>query len=244
MNNKKKIMVLGVSRSGKDQLCEYLRDVYGYNYTPTSWLIAEKVAYPSMRDKFGYKSVQECFDDRHQHRPLWKSLLKAYNANDKARFVKEVLAVNDFYVGLRCEEELAECKRQGVFDKIFWINRDGTTESESSCTVKPHMAQYYVDNNADLDTLKNVGAAYVHHVLTDDSLTGFCTNNSKHYGQFLESEYWNIGDSRPLVAGQYKVIAHDIVSSWYEEAYYDGKYWLTNKGGQQYPCIIDKWMEV
>ncbi len=243
MIDKNKVLLLGYGRSGKDKLCECLRDEYGYNYTPTSWLIAEKVAYPTMKATHGYKSIQECFDDRHNHRPLWKSLLETYNQDDKARFVKEVLAANDFYVGLRCEEELAECKRQGLFDQTFWVMKEGATESAESCTVAPHMANHFIDNNSDLDSLKNVGAKYVDHVLKNTSLTGFTTNNSLHYKEFLDSAEWSSGDSKPLAEGTYKIIAHDIVSSWFETAYFDGKWWLTNKDGQQFPCIIDKWVE-
>ncbi len=243
MKTKGKFLILGYKRGGKDTLGESLRDEYGYTFSSSSYAAAEIFIFDTLKEKYGYSTVDECFEDRHSHRAEWFDLISDYNSEDKARLAKKILETSDCYVGMRCAEELAECKRQGLFDTIFWVSRDGCLESEESCTVAPHMANHFIDNNSDLDSLKNVGAKYVDHVLKNTSLTGFTTNNSIHYKEFLDSESWSSGDSKPLVEGTYRVIAHDIVSSWFEKAYFDGKYWLTNKDGQQFPCIIDKWVE-
>lgn len=239
----KKLLILGYALSGKDELAEILSREYGYQYKTTSLAVAEVITYPILKESQGYSSAQECYEDRRRHRPLLKNLIAEYNDEDKARLAKEVLKTNDIYVGMRCKEEVQACIDQGVFDKVIWVDRNGAYESSDSCTVDSSMARYVVTNNGSLEDLRNVGAAFVHHIMTDDSLTGFVTNNSDHYGEFLSSSSWNEGNSKPKLAGTYKVIAHDIVSSWFETAYYDGKYWLTGEGQGQFPCLIDKWVE-
>ncbi len=238
-----KYVILGYKRAGKDQLGEYLQENHGHNLKSSSYAAAEIFLYDKLRTKYKYSSVQECFDDRHSHREEWFDLISEYNREDKTRLAREILKTNDGYIGMRCRKELQACLDANIFTHAFWVSRDGCLESAESCTVAPHMANHFIDNNSDLDSLKNIGAKYVDHVLKNTSLTGFTTNNSLHYKEFLDSAEWSSGDSKPLVEGTYKVIAHDIVSSWFETAYFDGKWWLTNKDGQQFPCIIDKWVE-
>lgn len=237
-----KTALLGYGRGGKDTLVEHLRDQYDHRYIATSLLIAEIVTYPVMKDTHGYKSVEECYEDRHNHRPLIKSLISEYNKEDKARLVKEVLAVNDFYVGLRCKEELDECKRQGLFDYICWVDRDGCFEDKSSCTVDRTMADYFIDNNGTLEDLKEVGAGFVNHIMSKtEQRYGFSTDNSIDHGKFLQSKQWDdMNETRPAELGTYTCLCHDIVNSWLEELYWDGNTWLTKMNGKLYECLVDK----
>ena len=46
-----KLLLIGTGRSGKDSLCEYVRDIYGLSYKGSSEIACEKVIYPQLKDR-------------------------------------------------------------------------------------------------------------------------------------------------------------------------------------------------
>jgi hypothetical protein len=76
-----------------------------------------------LKDKYGYKSFEECYEDRKQHRDEWFQMICDFNEPDKARLAKEILKRADIYVGMRSNSELQECKKQGIFDLIIGVYR-------------------------------------------------------------------------------------------------------------------------
>ena len=161
MIKKKKynFLIAGLGRGGKDTLSEILRDKYGITFQSSSYAAAEIFIYDLMKDVYGYDSVQECFDDRHNHRDLWYNLISEYNKDDKAKLAKGILESSDCYVGMRSREELEACKEQGIFSHIFWVDaseRVAYKEPESSCTVTKDMADYVINNNGTLKDLEHM----------------------------------------------------------------------------------------
>lgn len=144
-----KILVIGHARHGKDTTCEIMRDHYGLRFTSSSWFCAERVMFPLLSRKYGYETVQECFDDRHNHRAEWYNAIRNYNSTDPTRLARGILEENDIYCGLRAREELMACEDAGLFDAIVWVDRSEHVEPEpeSSCTVTRAMADYTLDNN-------------------------------------------------------------------------------------------------
>jgi hypothetical protein len=61
--------------------------------------------FPVLKERYGYQTEQECFDDRRNHREEWYQLIREFNAVDKARLCKHVLEKSDMYVGMRDYEE-------------------------------------------------------------------------------------------------------------------------------------------
>lgn len=150
-----KILVIGHARHGKDVVGLILKDGWGLKASSSSLFAAEKVVYPELKDKFNYHSVEECFEDRLNCRPLWKQLISEYNYHDKTRLAKEILKENDIYIGMRCHLELEEAKRQKLFDSIVWVDSGYRKDPEpsNSITVTRGMADYVIDNNGDLNQL-------------------------------------------------------------------------------------------
>lgn len=150
-----KLLIGGMGRSGKDTACEILEEQFGMTFTSSSWAAAEIFIFEQLRLHHNYKTVQECFDDRHSgdNRMLWYDMITEYNTDDKARLAKDILKKSDIYCGLRSKEELDECKRQGVFDLTIWIeatDRIGITESSGSITVTKDDFDIIIENNTSL----------------------------------------------------------------------------------------------
>lgn len=154
---KPKLLVIGYARHGKDTVCELLRDHFHYKFVSSSFFAAEKVVYPVLQQKYGYQSLQECYDDRSNHRSEWFDLIAAYNYPDPARLAKEMLEEHDIYCGMRNRLELQACEKQDLFDEIIWVDasvRGVQAEDVSSCTVSKHDASYYLFNNGTLSDLE------------------------------------------------------------------------------------------
>ena len=143
----RKILIIGHARHGKDTVAEFLRDYYGYTFKSSSFAALEYVMYPVLKEKYGYLSMEECYEDRVNHRAEWKQMITDYNTPDKAKLCKEILADNSIYVGMRCEEELRACAP--LFDMVVWV--DGSKrkppESKESMTITLDDGMYILDNN-------------------------------------------------------------------------------------------------
>lgn len=170
-----KIVVMGYARHGKDTVCELLRDKYGLTFTSSSQFCAERVVFPAVQQMWAdyndeqkgrnlpppsvpnYKTADECFADRGNHRALWFDLITAHNTPDKARLGREIFEENHVYCGIRNAREFHGLKNAGVFDWAIWVDateRGMPIEDKSSCTVEPWMADFILDNNGSVEDLE------------------------------------------------------------------------------------------
>ena len=155
--NGEKIVVMGYARHGKDTVCELLANKYGLKFTSSSWFCAERIAFPALKDKYGYKDVEECYNDRSNHRAEWFDLITAHNTPDKATLGREIFEENDVYCGIRNAREFHALRNAGVFHWSIWVDateRGMPVEDKSSCTVEPWMADFVLDNNGSLEDLE------------------------------------------------------------------------------------------
>lgn len=152
---KPKILIIGYARHGKDSVAEILRDGWGYKFCSSSMAACEKVVFPVMSKQEGYTSIEECFEDRVNHRTQWHQLISEYNTPCKGRLAKEIMETNDIYVGMRCQEELKAARR--LFDVVVWVDASKRhfPEPVSSNTLTKEMADYCISNNGDLVDLVN-----------------------------------------------------------------------------------------
>ncbi len=155
MSSKKKLLLIGHARHGKDTVGQILKDGWGYNFCSSSYAAADKVVFPTLAPLYEYKTLDECYADRVNHRPEWKDLITAYNTPDKTRLAKEIMEDNEVYVGMRCIDELLNCREQGVFDRVVWVDASYRKEAEpiSSNTLTRNMADYTIDNNGSINDL-------------------------------------------------------------------------------------------
>jgi hypothetical protein len=149
MNTKLKLMLLGYGRHGKDTVAEILARDYEYEFASSSWAAAEHAVYPTLALRYDYNSVEECFNDRANHRQEWYELIKAYNTPDLSRLAQQIYSTTDVYVGIRDRDEFYAVKNEGLFDYAIWVDASNRlpVESTDSCTVTKEDADIVLDNN-------------------------------------------------------------------------------------------------
>lgn len=143
-----KLLILGMSQHGKDTAAEILQALTGMRWISSSNAANERVVFPVLAPLYGYATLQECFDDRHQHKMEWKGLISAYNTPDKARLCKEILAESDCYVGMRCPLEYAASRH--LFDAVLWIDASRRRPPDPSMGIERDSTMILVDNNGPL----------------------------------------------------------------------------------------------
>ena len=153
--HKKKLLVIGHGRHGKDTVCEILRDKYGYSFESSSAFCSKLFIYEQLKDKYGYDNEAQCYADRHAHRAEWYDAICDFNKGDGARLGREIFEAHDIYCGLRNKREFYAMKNTGVFDYAIWVDRSDhlPPEAKDSMSLEQWMADFTIDNNGDLNEL-------------------------------------------------------------------------------------------
>lgn len=151
---KTKIIITGSAQHGKDTAAEFLRDKYQLPFKSSSYFALDKVIYPVLKDKYGYTTPDECFNDRDNHRPEWYELIVEYNTPVLTRLADELLETNVIYCGLRNIEEFNAIKQKyNIFS--IWIEGDPAKKKEptTSLTITADDCDYIVHNTKTLQDL-------------------------------------------------------------------------------------------
>lgn len=136
-------------RHGKDTMAEILRDNTDLKFMSSSQAAADIFIYEELKNKYSYKTPEECFEDRVNHRPEWYQLICEYNKDDRTRLAKDILKITNCYVGMRDRDEIRECINNGVFDLIVWVDASERLPEEdaSSFNIDKSCADIIIDNN-------------------------------------------------------------------------------------------------
>ena len=155
MQNDIRLLIIGHARHGKDTVAELLREYYGISFISSSQACVDIFIYDMLKDKYGYKTPEECFNDRFTHRSEWFQMICDYNKDDKARLAKDILKYNNTYVGMRSCDEIDECKKQGLFDLVIWVDACGRlpVENSSSFNITKDNADIIIENNESYEKL-------------------------------------------------------------------------------------------
>jgi dephospho-CoA kinase len=150
------ILIIGHGRHGKDTVAEYFADTFDMTYKSSSQAAAEIFIYDELKDSYGYKNFNECYEDRVNRRSEWYQMITKYNSGDRAKLAKGILVNNQCYVGMRDRDEITECIRQGIFDIIIWVDASKRypQESSDSFNIDVSCADFIIDNNGTLDELE------------------------------------------------------------------------------------------
>lgn len=144
-----KLLILGHARHGKDTFAEILNEQFGLKFKSSSVAASEIFLYDALKDKYGYSTPEECFEDRVNHRQEWHEMIVEFNKDDRARLAKEILKDADCYVGMRSGLEIEECVKQGLFDLIVWVDASDRLplEPSTSFNIDESYADIIVPNN-------------------------------------------------------------------------------------------------
>jgi len=147
------LLIIGHGRHGKDTLAEIFARDYGMTYKASSMAASEIFIYKMLKNVYGYKTPEECFADRSNHRSEWYDLICRYNKKDKARLAKDIMSTSDCYVGMRDKAEIKECLKQGVFDLVIWVDASSRhpKESKDSFNISIKSADILISNNGTLE---------------------------------------------------------------------------------------------
>lgn len=110
----------------------------------------------ALQDVLGYKSSEEAFADRVNHRALWFELIKAINCKDPATLGAIIFSEHDIYCGIRNITEYKGIREVDPGAISIWVDaskRHGP-EDDKSCTVTPDDMDIILDNNGTIDELR------------------------------------------------------------------------------------------
>ena len=160
-----KILILGNGRHGKDTLGELFNKYFGLTFMSSSQASADFFLYNQLKDKYGYTTSEECFEDRVNHREEWYQAICDYNKDNRARLAQDILSRSDCYVGMRDKEEFKECVKQKLFDIIIWVDASKRLPLEPGTSFNINMsdADIIVENNGTFEEFveksKRIGKA-------------------------------------------------------------------------------------
>lgn len=149
---KPKLIITGYKKHGKGTACEILaartRGLGAYNHMSSSMWCCKEFIFEALKGEYGYKTVEECYDDRVNHRVYWYEAIKHFNRNSPSRLASRIFADYDIYDGICDAGELHGVREAGLVDLVIWVDstgrglppegRDSMTVTESSCDVTIH----------------------------------------------------------------------------------------------------------
>jgi hypothetical protein len=118
---KKKICIIGHARHGKDTVAEMINERYGYTSESSSQAASRLFLYDELKNKYGYNSPEECFEDRVNHRAEWFDMICEYNKKYPGQLAADIMKSNDIYTGMRSNRELHACINDGIFNLVIGV---------------------------------------------------------------------------------------------------------------------------
>jgi hypothetical protein len=162
------ILILGHARHGKDTVAEMMAH-HGLTFKGSSEAALEIFLFDVLNDKYGlgYKTREEAFEDRVNHRSKWYAEICDYNSEDQTRLAREIMETSDIYVGLRAASEIEACMANEVFDLIIGVHDyRKPLEPKSSNDADPFKyADFIIPNSGDLRDLKMKVDQLVHGII-------------------------------------------------------------------------------
>lgn len=145
-DNLPNIMMLGHGSHGKDTVCALLPK--DFEFINSSLEACAEAVFPALSKKYGYSSIEECYDDRRKHRVEWKELISAYN-EDPTRLGRHIYSKCNVYNGIHARDEFEALKKAGVIDYTIFVDAaERLPDSiDPSMDMTADDADFVIDNN-------------------------------------------------------------------------------------------------
>lgn len=150
-----KLFIIGHGRHGKDTVAEFIQKKCGLTFESSSMFCAEKVVRPWLKENRGltYDTLEECYEDRLNHREDWYTAIKEYNTPDLSRLSRAIFTEYDMYVGIRDRDEFLAAKQ--FSDLSIWVDAAERKDYvDPTCKVLRSDCDIIVENNSTEQDLK------------------------------------------------------------------------------------------
>lgn len=142
-----KLILLGWGECGKGTLCKLLKERYNISVMSGSLYASHEFMFDKLKDKFGYESPEQCFNDRRNHRQVWATEINEFNTPDQTRLARRLSEDHNGYDGIRRRKELNPVKEANLFDLSIWIDASERLEPEATMDITKEDADIIIDNN-------------------------------------------------------------------------------------------------
>jgi hypothetical protein len=145
-----KLLILGHGEHGKDTAAEIISQTLNLSFISSS-AYAAGIIFEALNVALDgkYNDVNDAYDDRRNHRPLWRSLISLFCANDRSALTKKILMASDIYVGMRCEEDYEASKH--LFDHVIWVDALKRKPADETMTIPYNKkTMIRIDNNGSI----------------------------------------------------------------------------------------------
>jgi hypothetical protein len=140
-----KLNINGYARHGKDTVADMFCEEANLKKLPASLMYAEDIMTAGILGP--YDSIEECFEDRVNHRAEWYDFIRSITDDNPFHYVIKTLTEGDMYVGHR--SRYAFEKTQSMCDATIWVDaseRGLPQEGRDSCNLD-HFGHDFVINN-------------------------------------------------------------------------------------------------
>lgn len=167
----KKLMICGHARMGKDTMCEFLQRK-GYQYASSSEVAGKMFIFDAIKEKYGYSTVQQCWEDRVNHRAEWFDMICEYNREDPSALARLIYSQYDIYCGIRNPIEFEKAKQEGLFELSVWVDASDRLPPEpaSSNGITADMCDMIITNNGTLAEFEEKMEAFYQQHLREEVL--------------------------------------------------------------------------
>lgn len=149
-----KIFVIGHGRHGKDTVGEFIQEICGLTFESSSMFCAEHVVTPWL-EKLGitYDSLDECYEDRVNHRMEWYNAIRDFNKEDESKLSAAIFNKYDMYVGIRSRVEFLAARH--LSDLSIWVEASTRVpQVDPTCKILPTDCDIIIDNNGTEEELR------------------------------------------------------------------------------------------
>lgn len=151
-----KLMILGDGEHGKDTVADLICEFTGLRTIASSLFAAHRFIYDAIKDKYGYRNVQHCWEDRRNHRAEWYTMIKEYNTPDPVKLMRALYEQFDIYTGIRDRTEFEAGRARQIFDLSIWVDRSEVLPYENKISMNLNIddADIVIRNNGTLRDLE------------------------------------------------------------------------------------------
>lgn len=150
-----RLLIIGSGTHGKNTVGDLL-EKFGFKCISSSTFLTEKVMIPCFKSiGIEYAGVEDAYEDRVNHRPIWFREIEKYNEPTWNRTAREIFVAGyNVHIGIRSRLEFIASRY--LFDYVIWVDASNNSPSEDSSSneLSAQDADFVLDNNGTLKDLE------------------------------------------------------------------------------------------